>query len=995
MILRSSTGQRLVRVGASTVLAVGLLSQAGPTLATSQAGTLGVSLRPAATAHSGPASPHANVVSAGGRAAQPRSAGTSSVNFRALAGRPPTKPAFDPATVNEALDRLEAKHTGQEAAAEAKAKVQSKLKPLVAPPAAPVLATDSGKPAATISVAAAGAAQTALDAPEPANSSMAAGPDGVLQVANLSVTASNRSGVFQQSATLIDFFDLHPNGAPTTTFELAPRVHFDVARQRWIATEVAWDCGTDVFVNDTAKFGHGYLDFAISDTADPSGSWTNSYYFWNDFLPDQPSSGSSSDKLVLAANLFAMGAGGGPSNPGCISGAFQEEHFIVMDWAQLGPHYLINKVAFFDGGDSGQDAMKVANGDTDPSPDLRLIGSANGTFAGDSPGDVILVGIQGSVVQNTLNFFGFNITTDGLLAGFVVPPSPHQPGGSGILTSVIDGAPDSVTYQGGALTLSSTYPCQPSGDSVTRDCIRVMFLANQDVTVDPGVIGDTLLASNGFDLSFGAVALLGDQSQLAVYTRSSGTSDPSSYERHNLVSDPWNQWSAAHLLTAGTTSYAGSLWGSYLGLAADPQDADAVWAADTYATGSGTWATSLHQLDIGGGSGYFPITPLRVLSSRDGHRPERAVHLEHAPHVRRRWGRGTIPFNADAITANVTVTGQTAAGFVSLTPNETVNPPSSTLNFPLGDTRANNVTIALSPGGTLSAVYKAVAGKHANVILDVTGYFLKGSGQDYFPMSPTRILDSRSGLGAPTLPGQYGPGVPGPGLHGHPAEATAITANLTVTGQTKPGYVDPDSNPEQMLRAHRRSTSRVGDSRANGLTIPIGPDGTVSAVYKAVSGTANVILDVTGYYSSRRAAGSSSIRSIRATDRHPPAARRQWIRAMGSAEPRGRSLAECRDRHPLRSPGIGAGDHGQPDRHRPDRSRLRRRDRYRAGPADDLDDQLPARRHAGQRDHLAARLGLALVRLPADRRQDGPADPRHHRLFPVGRRAPTVNSVTC
>jgi len=51
------------------------------------------------------------------------------------------------------------------------------------------------------------------------------------------------------------------------------------------------------------------------------------------------------------------------------------------------------------------------------------------------------------------------------------------------------------------------------------------------------------------------------------------------------------------------------------------------------------------------------------------------------------------------------------------------DPTSSTLNFPLGDDRANAVTVALGGTGTLSVTYVAVPGATALVIFDVTGYF--------------------------------------------------------------------------------------------------------------------------------------------------------------------------------------------------------------------------------------------------------------------------------
>jgi hypothetical protein len=76
------------------------------------------------------------------------------------------------------------------------------------------------------------------------------------------------------------------------------------------------------------------------------------------------------------------------------------------------------------------------------------------------------------------------------------------------------------------------------------------------------------------------------------------------------------------------------------------------------------------------------------------------------------------------VTGNLTVTDQTAPGFLYLGPVAMNNPTSSTLNFPLGDTRANAVTVALWAGGTLSATYAApTLGPTAQVLFDVTGYF--------------------------------------------------------------------------------------------------------------------------------------------------------------------------------------------------------------------------------------------------------------------------------
>jgi hypothetical protein len=69
------------------------------------------------------------------------------------------------------------------------------------------------------------------------------------------------------------------------------------------------------------------------------------------------------------------------------------------------------------------------------------------------------------------------------------------------------------------------------------------------------------------------------------------------------------------------------------------------------------------------------------------------------------------------------VTGQTAGGYVSVTPDPTASPPTSTINFPLGDTLANGLVAPLSGTGNSSFVFKAGAGRKTHLILDLSGYF--------------------------------------------------------------------------------------------------------------------------------------------------------------------------------------------------------------------------------------------------------------------------------
>ena len=84
---------------------------------------------------------------------------------------------------------------------------------------------------------------------------------------------------------------------------------------------------------------------------------------------------------------------------------------------------------------------------------------------------------------------------------------------------------------------------------------------------------------------------------------------------------------------------------------------------------------------------------------------------------------GAIPATAAAITGNLTVVNARAAGWVALTELPTASPGTSTLNFPVADTRANAITAPLSSTGTVALFHGGSSGITTDLILDITGYF--------------------------------------------------------------------------------------------------------------------------------------------------------------------------------------------------------------------------------------------------------------------------------
>jgi spore germination protein YaaH len=248
---------------------------------------------------------------------------------------------------------------------------------------------------------------------------------------------------------------------------------------------------------------------------------------------------------------------------------------------------------------------------------------------------------------------------------------------------------------------------------------------------------------------------------------------------------------------------------------------------------------------------YHALTPARILDSRVG----TGLSGPFSSHVARTFGvagHGGVPAGATAVTGNLTVTEQTALGYLYIGPVAMNDPTSSTLNFPLGDDRANAVTVALGGTGTLSVTYVGVPGATAQVIFDVTGYFTPDtSGATYHALTPARILDSRDGTGGVWTPFSSHVartfGVTGHG--GVPSNATAVTGNLTVTQQTSLGYLYIGPNATNNPTSSTLNFP-LGDDRANGVTVALGTGGTLSATYAAptLGPTAQVIFDVTGYF---------------------------------------------------------------------------------------------------------------------------------------------------
>jgi parallel beta helix pectate lyase-like protein len=121
---------------------------------------------------------------------------------------------------------------------------------------------------------------------------------------------------------------------------------------------------------------------------------------------------------------------------------------------------------------------------------------------------------------------------------------------------------------------------------------------------------------------------------------------------------------------------------------------------------------------------FYSLIPCRLVDTRRAAGPLGGPPLDSG--VARTFDLNqscSVPATAKALVLNVTVTGSTAGGHVALGPGGCAVPSTSTVNFPAGQTRANNAIVGLDGTGNLVAFALMSGGASVHLILDVSGYF--------------------------------------------------------------------------------------------------------------------------------------------------------------------------------------------------------------------------------------------------------------------------------
>lgn len=256
-------------------------------------------------------------------------------------------------------------------------------------------------------------------------------------------------------------------------------------------------------------------------------------------------------------------------------------------------------------------------------------------------------------------------------------------------------------------------------------------------------------------------------------------------------------------------------------------------------------------------SGFRPLSPVRVVDTREGHGATTVVgQVVTAIQV---GGTNGIPAGAQAISANVTVTNTAGAGYLTVWNCAPDRPVVASVNFGAGETVANGVSVPIDSSGRL-CVFSPVT---TDLVVDVNGYYSDAGANRFSSITPTRLMDTRVPIGPSTrlAAGQVvALGIAGQA--GIPTDAAAVALNVTSVSPTVDGYVTvwPCDQPQPFTAS---LNPVAGAIRPNLVISPVAADGSVCLFS---SSEVDLVVDVTGYLSNRAAAKFEATVPFRFTD---------------------------------------------------------------------------------------------------------------------------------
>ena len=238
-----------------------------------------------------------------------------------------------------------------------------------------------------------------------------------------------------------------------------------------------------------------------------------------------------------------------------------------------------------------------------------------------------------------------------------------------------------------------------------------------------------------------------------------------------------------------------------------------------------------------------PVSPQRLFDSRSAS----PLVAGQVLRISVEGAASPAPAEAVAVALNLTAILPDQTGWIRAFPCDVAEPSVSSINPRAGQARANSVIVPTAADGTICLTSNVTS----HVVVDITGWFGDRGGEQFIPLTPIRITDTRQSH--PDLNGGGGAGMVSPGRtlkiqvagnRGIDASARAASLNIVAVGADTAGFLTMVPCG-QSTNVSNLNFAGAGTATANGTNVKLDASG---AVCVTTSTATHVLVDITGVW---------------------------------------------------------------------------------------------------------------------------------------------------
>ncbi len=413
----------------------------------------------------------------------------------------------------------------------------------------------------------------------PPDQGLGASDKFVVQMVNLAGTIYSTSGSVRKATfSLSDFWFLPVRGGPIGIGMSDPEVVYDAIAGHWYASII-----------DT--FDVNRVNFAVSATADPTGTWFIYRVIANrgpageclttcqHTLPDQPYIGYSDDKFLITANDFVIDFNTG-------TGPFIGVQVWILNKAEMIAGNRFIDLVTNDASSTLTTPTPVTSGNANfairPAQHLSSTPVAYMAENCETTIAVLIVGFCASSTTTTgINVYAITGTPPGPVAVTVntvatsapgFPPNADQPGHPADANDLNtgDNRIQSVVWQNNLLWTA-----------LNSDCIRLDQISTATAS-SPLLLQNFDLGVKGAYVFYGAVSLDSTNNVVVVYGESSSSIYPSLEVTGELSTAPAGSLGTAQTIAAGSALELSTRYGDYFWAATQPKTPNTFWVSGEF-----------------------------------------------------------------------------------------------------------------------------------------------------------------------------------------------------------------------------------------------------------------------------------------------------------------------------------------------------------------------------------------------------------------------------